>query len=523
MKIYDFKEIVIRQYAKVIESINDTEFFEKYGKDVSVIDEILAKIEPSMMFFGVYNAGKSTLLNAIFGKGVAGVADVPETHRVTAYDWNNFKLIDTPGINGPEDDERVSKEELRKHDVILFVIDDGDTFDTDKVTDEILKIIIERRPLILVLNCKQDLDNDVVNSKRQKIANNIDKAAKMNNVGDVFHKYEFIAVDAKTAFQARVENNDLLLKHSKIEILENAMSRQLEKSDTFKSIINPAKQICALIDKILLDFNSDISNNKYKIYADLLTDLSNKKDYAIKSTEISIRNTIANYNRKMYTSIVNGDNIEQLNHDLSKDVESIITGAERSLTSDIDLEIKNANLEIKSEIIFPELKEQKFDSTYSVGNYESSNDLKIIDDSLIDLMLVTAPLPPIPAPIPIPIPVIVALGKIILHSIIGDKKNRPSREELEAKAEAKRQYEIEKNNALQEARMQIDSELYKFQNESLENAKRYLQERYNQAKAKIEELLEAENNQLYLNNVKAEELRTAKLELESLINKNENL
>ncbi len=524
MQIYDFKEIVNRHYGEVTKIINDTDLQQKYNNDVMVIDEILSKIEPSMMFFGVYNAGKSTLLNAIFGKGIASVADVPETHRVTSYDWNNFKLVDTPGINGPENDERVSKTEIRKHDVILFVIDDGDTFDTDKVTNEILEIIIEQRPLILVLNCKQNLDNNVVNSKREKIAKNIDRAAEIKNIGNVFHKYEFIAVDAKTAYQARLENSELLLKHSNIEPLENAMSRHLEKSDTFKSIINPVKQICQLIDKLLLELDSNITNSKQKYLVDMLADLSNKKAYAIKSTELSIRNIVADFNKEMYSCLTNGGDIESLNKDLSEKVKDIIVKAVEKLTSDIDLEVKNINIEVKSEITISKLEEKKYNTTNTIESVQKNNDdLKELEKALDDLILITIPVPPIPTPIPIPVPILVALGKLILHSFIGNKKNKPSREEVEAQAEAKRQQEIERQNALQEARRQINSELYKFQNQSIENAKASLQDRYNLAKNTIEQLLEDENNQLYQNNLQAEKLRNAKLELEVLIDKSTNL
>ena len=49
---------------------------------------------PRIMLYGVYNAGKSTLLNALLGREEASVADKPETYKLTAYSWNGYELLD---------------------------------------------------------------------------------------------------------------------------------------------------------------------------------------------------------------------------------------------------------------------------------------------------------------------------------------------------------------------------------------------------------------------------------------------
>ena len=77
---------------------------------------------PTVMVFGIYNAGKSTFLNALIGETRAKMSDRPETSIVTSYEWNGFHLLDTPGIDAPSDHERVSREQLEKSDVILFVL-----------------------------------------------------------------------------------------------------------------------------------------------------------------------------------------------------------------------------------------------------------------------------------------------------------------------------------------------------------------------------------------------------------------
>ena len=143
-KIRDIKGDVLTNYNELSRICNNLDNVQNYKLELTKTKRLLDKVNPSLMFYGVYNAGKSSLLNAIFGQVKASVADVPETHKVTYYRWNNFDLVDTPGINGPEKDFKISKQELQKHDIIMFVIDDSDSFDSMFVANEIVEIIHQK-------------------------------------------------------------------------------------------------------------------------------------------------------------------------------------------------------------------------------------------------------------------------------------------------------------------------------------------------------------------------------------------
>ena len=43
--------------------------------------------QPIIMVYGIYNAGKSSILNELMGEDRAKVADVPMTDRVDPYEW----------------------------------------------------------------------------------------------------------------------------------------------------------------------------------------------------------------------------------------------------------------------------------------------------------------------------------------------------------------------------------------------------------------------------------------------------
>jgi len=123
------------------ELTNIDDILEKTLEDYQVqrvdISKKLEEKNIKIMFFGAYNAGKSTLINTILGEGKAKIGDIPTTDAIDTYKWNDYKLLDTPGINAPIEHETISKTQLEKSDLIVFVIrkDDEDASSTDWPVD----------------------------------------------------------------------------------------------------------------------------------------------------------------------------------------------------------------------------------------------------------------------------------------------------------------------------------------------------------------------------------------------------
>ena len=76
-KIRDIKGDVLTNYNELSRICNNLDNVQNYKLELTKTKRLLDKVNPSLMFYGVYNAGKSSLLNAIFGQVKASVADVP--------------------------------------------------------------------------------------------------------------------------------------------------------------------------------------------------------------------------------------------------------------------------------------------------------------------------------------------------------------------------------------------------------------------------------------------------------------
>lgn len=135
------------------------------------LQEMLAKLDGGqveIVVFGEISTGKSALINALAGRHVAEVdvqggwtRDVRRStwetceYRIPGFKGGGVLLVDTPGINEVQGEERgkAALEAARRADLILFVTD-SDLNDVEH--QALVELVALRKPLLVVLN-KQDL------------------------------------------------------------------------------------------------------------------------------------------------------------------------------------------------------------------------------------------------------------------------------------------------------------------------------------------------------------------------------
>lgn len=110
-------------YESVKKLVQDYPAMQESFAQVSVQFEDKVKTPGiSVMVYGIYNAGKSTLINALVGQEVAPTGDIPLTDKVSSYRWNNHTILDTPGVDAPLAHEEVTKAQMMTADAIIFVV-----------------------------------------------------------------------------------------------------------------------------------------------------------------------------------------------------------------------------------------------------------------------------------------------------------------------------------------------------------------------------------------------------------------
>ena len=115
----------------------------------------------SIAFMGRTKAGKSTLHSIITEDGwdSIGVGKQRTTRFNRIYEWNNIRIIDTPGIGAAvkegRTDEKIAKEVIKEADIICYVVTNDSIQEAEF---QFLKLLKEQaKPLIIVLNIKYNL------------------------------------------------------------------------------------------------------------------------------------------------------------------------------------------------------------------------------------------------------------------------------------------------------------------------------------------------------------------------------
>lgn len=181
-----------------------------------------------IMVYGVYNAGKSTLINALLHREAAPADDIPLTDKVTAYQWGSYSILDTPGVDAPIEHENVTRAQMLKADAILFVVDPLGTVEEAKTLEVLLDMIEERKQIFLVFNDKKNLGDDDFIKLKDQTRSHLQKMAAARGLNDVLGDIPISKINARRAFNGFVENEPELVEMSGYPVFERQLTAFLQ-------------------------------------------------------------------------------------------------------------------------------------------------------------------------------------------------------------------------------------------------------------------------------------------------------
>ena len=255
-----------------------------------------AQAGATIMVYGVYNAGKSTLINALLGQELAAVADVPETARVQGYRWGDFEVLDTPGIDAPLEHEEITREQLIQSDVVIFVVNPLGVVEEEKTLDVLLELVLAGKMIFLVLNCKDRFDPiDLARIKDELRERIQQKAGTRQVLGNI----PIVEVNARSALKAKLENKQNLLNSSGFPKFESELAAFFESVKQKEIVARVATELRSFIEatvdeldkrqdqasiKRLDTFYAEIARREIDIRRGLKSLIEAKAAYISKST-----------------------------------------------------------------------------------------------------------------------------------------------------------------------------------------------------------------------------------------------
>lgn len=212
---------VYDELKELVES-NDKQT-EQFGKISARFEEKRQNPDLSIMVYGVYNAGKSTFINALIGKDLAETDDVPLTYKIDAYDYKSYKIYDTPGIDAPKDHEQVADEQLLKSDIVLFLANPSGVAEEKATLEKLLFLVKNRKKIFLVFNEKNELSDDDFIKLKDQTHRILQQKALEQGLDSVLKDIPIYRVNAKVALKGKLENKQGLVKASNINEIERAI------------------------------------------------------------------------------------------------------------------------------------------------------------------------------------------------------------------------------------------------------------------------------------------------------------
>ena len=184
-----------------------------------------ASAAATIMVYGVYNAGKSTLINALLGAELAQVADTPETYKIQGYRWGDFEILDTPGIDAPQAHEQVTREQLYGADVVIFVVNPLGVVEEEATLSALLELVARNKQIFLVLNRKNPLEPLEAERIKDQLRERIQQMALARGLPPVLQDIPIMEVNARTALKAKLEHKQNLLQNSGFPKFESELNR----------------------------------------------------------------------------------------------------------------------------------------------------------------------------------------------------------------------------------------------------------------------------------------------------------
>lgn len=444
-----------------------------------VID--LLEIEkPKIMFCGVYNAGKSTLVNALMGEEVAKMADRPETSVITEYEKENYIIVDSPGVNAPIEHEIITHDYIKRCHIVFFVISNKGTFEDKKNYDEMLKIINMDKELIIILNNKSgeyDEENhpEIILMKK-KLLENLKKYSKNDKIDK---NYSIIFLNAKRALRGVLENNKTFYEKSNINVLNSNIKRILQNVDAFKMLKTPINNFKNIIDYCEKQISSKNDINDVEYY-NKIEILNKRRDAIIEDMRLQIKQVISGFEDEMVSNIMCGNN--DYASKIEDTVKTILDNLYNSKLKEISIFVKKnfSNIDItfdssgnidfvklKNKISANEMDENKnFEESYEDDElFENSSNFlnNILDTSLTMLSKADNFIPPtIP---PESVPILIGAFKFI-KELFTDKSKKEYEKALE-KAEIENERQMQRAISIslqrQDVRNKVRTALYDMQ------------------------------------------------------------
>ena len=343
---------------------------QEFNKLRIIFEDKISNPDLRVMVYGVYNAGKSTLINAMAGEEVAEVGDVPVTDTVAEYTCGSYKVLDTPGIDAPLEHEEITIKEMLKADAIIFVVNPIGVVEEQKTLEAMLKLLAEGKKVFLVFNEKHALSDEDYFILKEQTYQKIQELAPKYDLYQVLQDIPICKINAKAALTARLQKSEGFLKSTGYIDFESILQEFLDSITDIEINSRLTAQLLSYLNENVKSLELKTNNKIVNSYDNLIKDIKSNRFNLRKETKNHIEGKQRDFSQQIKNWLYN----EQ------KDVSTSVKHEIQQYCQILGTELKD-NLDIQASIIQTDIAELQ--ARLPDFKVELNFDQIFIDDSLI--------------------------------------------------------------------------------------------------------------------------------------------
>jgi len=235
-------------------------------ESINVLKKAIKESTVLVTCMGLYNHGKSTLLNALikdYEHTTFKTADVRETAENKKVVYEDITFVDTPGLNAKDNDNKRVMDAVKESDINLFVHNVSTGEFTKVEVDFLLNIkkhwsnpkeFIQRT--IFVLSRIDTVEDEVVEQTKERMQEQIKEIFDIEAI--------LVGVSAKSYTKGMIEDKKILAKKSNLDTL-NTILTELKNSIKNTIIKTKKERLKRLYDELIKKLSSKVQTNKLEV------------------------------------------------------------------------------------------------------------------------------------------------------------------------------------------------------------------------------------------------------------------
>ncbi|GAB4385143.1 MAG: hypothetical protein Kow00121_49720 [Elainellaceae cyanobacterium] len=333
----------------------------------------------SIALIGQYSAGKSTIISALTGRRDIRIDADIATDKTASYDWNQIRLIDTPGLfTDRADHDAITYEAIAKADLLVFCL----TYMLfDSITIENFKKLAYEKgyrwKMMLVINKMSDEageEDQKITNYRQSLA----EALKPHSLDE----FPISFIDAKDYCDGIDEEDDFLVEISRFQTFISELNQFVEHRATLAQFDTPVRIALSCLDEAQISFTRN--SNGDAAFLELLSRLSrvvlkerDRLRTKVKGITLNMASEVIGEGRKLAAAVGTDADFDSLNKQAEINVQNYYEQAGKELHKAAEAAFGSVRLEVEkilqSDLTQAFIARLNFDQQISAQNSKSGS------------------------------------------------------------------------------------------------------------------------------------------------------